>query len=334
MRSSIGVGAEDDFYSSAGNHPDIPEEYKAKNSDFESVEELRLVRWIDESVLYGNDRNHNGVLDEAPTDLAAGLQQAANDGRGIYPFVTAWGVKATANVQTASAQGATAALADVNSTSTTRLRTLLETNVPAKADDILTLTRRLRPFTNVFDWYFKVGLTQEEFSKIFVQLAANPPVSGGGGGTTQPAISIAPRLAKVNVYTASREVLYCLPGLDQGDADAILGQRNTRSTTTPSDLSWLVSVLDPEKLSQMGGYVTGTSKVYSADIVAVASDGKAFKRVKIVIDARTSPSKIIYRRDMTSAGWPLDVSVLETLKEGRGLGNLTPLTQSNWMTQN
>jgi hypothetical protein len=32
---------------------------------------------------------------------------------------------------------------------------------------------------------------------------------------------------------------------------------------------------------------------------------------------------------MTSAGWPLDASVLTSLKEGRAYGNLSALTQSN-----
>jgi DNA uptake protein ComE-like DNA-binding protein len=326
--NTTGVGAEDDFYLSAGNHPEFPEEYRAKNSDFESVDELRLVRWVDDAILFGGDLNHNGALDDS-AGIATGAEQAFNDGRGIYPFVTAWGVKATVAAATTTTQGGTGGTAspvDLNSSSTTQLRRLLEANVPEKSDAILTLTRQLRPFTNSFDWYFKVGLTQEEFSKMFTQLTANPPVAAGPA--TQPA-AIAARLAKVNVYTAPREVLYCLPGLEESDADAIVGSRDAQSSSTPADLSWLIGVLTPEKLTQMGGYVTGASKVYSADIVAASSDGRAFKRVRIVVDARTAPSKIIYRRDMTSAGWPLDASVLTSLKEGRGYGNLSALTQSN-----
>ena len=45
--------AEDTFYLSPENHPNIPVPYHAKNSDFETVEELRLVRGIDDTILYG-----------------------------------------------------------------------------------------------------------------------------------------------------------------------------------------------------------------------------------------------------------------------------------------
>src|SRR5262249_41421166 len=88
--TTSGPGAEDDFYSNISNHPDINEAYKAKNANFESVEELRLVRWMTEDILHGVDANHNGVLDEPAGNQAVGLEAALNTQRGIYPFVTAW----------------------------------------------------------------------------------------------------------------------------------------------------------------------------------------------------------------------------------------------------
>ena len=61
-----------------------------------------------------------------------------------------------------------------------------------------------------------------------------------------------------------------------------------------------------------------------ADIVAVSSDGRAFKRVRIVIDASqynplasssgstTPPSVIIYRKDLTAYGWPFAPMISQT----------------------
>ncbi len=63
-------------------------------------------------------------------------------------------------------------------------------------------------------------------------------------------------------------------------------------------------------------YITGTSFQYSADIVAVSGDGRSFKRVRIVVDARTQPAKIVYRKDLTDLGWPLPPDVRTELRPG------------------
>jgi hypothetical protein len=73
------------------------------------------------------------------------------------------------------------------------------------------------------------------------------------------------------------------------------------------------------KLVQWGGRITTNSYQYSADIVAVSSDGRAFKRVRIVVDARETPARIVYRKDLTSDGWPLPQDVLDQLRSGNGL---------------
>lgn len=66
------------------------------------------------------------------------------------------------------------------------------------------------------------------------------------------------------------------------------------------------------------------SYMYSADIVAVTADGKAFKRVRIVVNGKNPPSKIIYRKDLTGLGWPLPLQVRDALRAGQppptGLG--------------
>jgi hypothetical protein len=65
--------------------------------------------------------------------------------------------------------------------------------------------------------------------------------------------------------------------------------------------------------------------VYSADIVAVSGDGRAFKREKIVVNVTASPAKIVYRKDLTSLGWPLTPDIRQDLRSGHGL----PILQTN-----
>ena len=321
-----GQGGEDEYYLNVGSHPQIPEAYGTKNSNFESIDELMLVKGVTTDILFGVDRNRNGVIDvdendsSGPISSGSTLGSSTSTGRGIYPFVTAWGVMATASA-------ATTGLVDVNSTNTTRLQTLLQKNVSSKAANILATTRRLRPFRNVFDWYFKVGLAQNEFSTIYTQITANP------------AAPVAAKTAKVNINTAAHEVLLCLPGLDDNDAQQIMAQRAQLLNTgaNPADLSWLAGFLTRAKLAGGGGtpgigsMITGSSKVFSGDIVAVSSSGRTFRRDRVVIDGRSVPAKIIYRRDKSSAGWPLPPDIRTKLREGMGL--VTPLSAPLFISQ-
>lgn len=152
--------------------------------------------------------------------------------------------------------------------------------------------------------------------------------SNGLGGTNSPGIgnyltvySLATGTGRgsasrmVNVFTASEPVLEAL-GLSQGQAENIIESREQNSTSSgasgPNSYRWATTGMPPG----VGNYLTGASTRYSADIVAVSGDGRAFKRVHIVIDSSqynplaintgntTPPSVIIYRKDLTAYGWP------------------------------
>ena len=74
-----------------------------------------------------------------------------------------------------------------------------------------------------------------------------------------------------------------------------------------------------EAKASIASLVTARSYQYSADIVATSGDGRAYRRVRIVIDAQATPAKIIYRKDLTSLGWPLGPDVKAQLKSGQGV---------------
>ncbi|MEX0775578.1 MAG: helix-hairpin-helix domain-containing protein [Phycisphaeraceae bacterium] len=148
----------------------------------------------------------------------------------------------------------------------------------------------------------------------FVTVYSREPAGsgGGGGGSGQ---GNTPTTGRINVNTAPREVLLCLPGLDEADVQAILSARGA-ATTTYSDVNAFLATLPPNKQAELVGRITVDSYVCSADIVAVAASGKAFKRYRVVFDATTSPARIVYWQDMTNLGWPLDPQVLENLRSG------------------
>ena len=315
-----GQGADTDYYLNVGNHPDIPEGYKAKNAPFESIDELRLVSGITPDILFGSDTNHNGVVDpleQSGGGAGANLSNANNPARGIYPFITVWGVQATTAAATTSTTGTAARIADVNAANQNALRSVLQNTIGGKTDNILLATRNLRPFANVFDWYFKVGLTSAEFAQVFEQITANP-VAGPGGA------SAGAKRAKLNINAAAHEALLCLPGLDDGDVQQIIAQRDIQATGDPANISWLADALPRNKVVPIGGLVTGLSKVFSGDIVAVSQDGRAFRRVRVIIDGRAVPAKIVYRRELMDAGWPLPQDIRDSLRAGNGFVSLPP----------
>ncbi|MGD0539894.1 MAG: type II secretion system protein GspK [Tepidisphaeraceae bacterium] len=147
--------------------------------------------------------------------------------------------------------------------------------------------------------------------------------TGGGSGvdgrgiynyltcySTQPAAGGGPAaIGRVNINTASDVVLVAL-GMSQGNAESLVSQRQGQDYTTTTWANSYLGGIAP-------ALITGRSYQYSADIVAVSGDGRAFKRVRIVVDCQSSPSKIIYRKDLTSFGWPLPRSIRDTLRLGK-----------------
>jgi hypothetical protein len=127
------------------------------------------------------------------------------------------------------------------------------------------------------------------------------------------------RRGRVNINQAPREVLLTLPNLTESDVDALIARRTTAVQSDPYGTTWVQQAL-PEKAAALNNLITGRGLIYSADIVAVSGDGRAFKRVRVVIDCRTaSAPKFVYRRDITDRGFPLDRSILESLRAGRGV---------------
>ena len=134
-------------------------------------------------------------------------------------------------------------------------------------------------------------------------------------------------------------MLATLPGLTTDDAANLETSRDSGTgvgggTSTPRALprpaatnsnsltsyGWLLSS-GPTKpqLSRIGPYITGQSFYYSADIVSVSSQGRGFKRVRIVVNATNSPPVIVYRKDLTYLGWPLSPDILSSLRKGQAL---------------
>lgn len=149
-------------------------------------------------------------------------------------------------------------------------------------------------------------LSRGWYDLLTVHSYAPPPQTGGGGGT-------ASGRGLININTAPPAVLYTIPGIEPGDVDSIVAARAQQSGLAgTNDISWVSNAVS----TNINNYITGQSYRYSADILAVAANGRAFKRVRIVINAETTPVSIISRRDFTDQGWPMNPQILEQISQG------------------
>ena len=303
-------GAENEYYLM------LPDPYECKNGPLETVEELFLVRGATKDIIFGQDVNRNGILDVGESDNPLGgmfSSSGAHLFRGIINYVTVYSAEPAASSTSASSSSSTSAssgtrIVNVNDPMsgalTDLLRTVLSGDRLAVVRDNI---RRERPFRNVLDFYFRSGLTIAEFRQIATQVTA-----GTGRAPT----------GLINVCTAPKEVLLCLPGLDESDVAALAGKRPTVEADR-ANIAWVAEALSREKAQGIGNYITVWSYQFSADIVSVAASGRAFKRCRVVIDARSSPPKVVYRQSLTHLGWPLAPDILEQLRSGAPLDRLT-----------
>jgi DNA uptake protein ComE-like DNA-binding protein len=273
--------------------------------------------WTIETNLDASGMTRINVNTALQSSATGGVRTGGSTGRaagGSIGAVTTTGGGAAAGRGTTggaagAAGGATGAAAGGGTTQQALLQALETGMTSQRAQQIITAATPYvsggQQFANVFDFANKAGMKPEELKPILDRLTT---------------VTSSTRQGLVNVNTASAAVLTAL-GLDQGDAQTLVNARQSADTNTANgpDMSWVVDALPLSKLAQIGTQLTGRSFFYSADIVAVTGDGRAFRRVKIVVNARNTPPKIVYRKDLTEYGWPLDPAILDSLKQGQGL---------------
>ncbi len=113
----------------------------------------------------------------------------------------------------------------------------------------------------------------------------------------------------ININKASREVIACLPQLDEGDADAIVGYRQGNQGNLNS-VAWVTEALnDDEKIAAIAPFITDKGYQFTADISALGRNMRGYRRSRIVFDISEELPKIVYRRDMTREGWALGTEI-------------------------
>ena len=291
-------GAESEYYLL------LSDPYECKNAYLETVEEMLLIKLVTRDLMLGEDTNRNGVLDENENDADETDPPDNRNGTldaGLLHLVTVYSRESSSGGSSGSS------VVNVNTARTSQLRGVLGTTASEqRLTDLVNRARLGRPFRNVLDFFYRTGMTREEFEPIANRLTTRDDRTLRG---------------LVNISTAPRQVLLCLPGLEDADVSSLMAARAGDNVDRTS-IAFVTDAIEQEKAVGIGSYITTRSYQFSADIVSVCGNGRAFRRCRIVVDALNSPPRIIYRQDLTPLGWPLSPELLAELRSGVSLDEM------------
>jgi DNA uptake protein ComE-like DNA-binding protein len=265
--------------------------YTSKHSPFNTIDELRLVYGMDLATLYGEDANLNGFLDPNEDD-ADNLPPFDNhDGHldsGLLEYLTIYSREPNTD---------TNGNPRVNITSRgqqTQLRTLLQQQSIPQSKINSMLSWGLQS-SNVLEFYIR-NVNVNQLSELDFA-AIEPSITTSSSNFLY---------GLVNINTASEQVLACIPGIGSNNAPAVVSYRESNPNRINS-IAWLAQAMNitPATARTIGQYITSRSYQFTADIAAVGSYGRGFRRVKFVFDTSEGLPKIIYRQDLTHLGWAL-----------------------------
>lgn len=293
-------GAEGEYYLL------LSDPYQCKNAPLETVEEVLLIKGASPELLYGEDTNRNGMLDWNENDGEQSAPADNSNGRldaGFFNYVTIHSYERNSDSQDQQRINLNQpeSQADVQ-------ELVQEVLSEQEAITVMQSLRAAGFFRSqndltLIDAYYGSGMEYEDFSQIIDRLTTD-------SGNEQ---LIAGR---INVNAAPEAVLLCLPGLEQSDVDDLIRYREKADEDEIENILWITEALEEDKARGIGSYITVTSFQYSADIIAVSKDGRAFSRYFVVIDTAQGSPKVLYKQRLAQAGWPLDPEILQQLRDG------------------
>ena len=294
--TTTSTGAESDTYER------MTQPYTAKNAPFETVDELRLISEMDETTLYGEDANLNGVLDPNENDGDAAPPSDNMDGKldpGLLEYCTVYTIEPTNFVSTNSSGVVTnmarinvANLATPGSADSTALRNLLTQDFGSSVAGQVIGRVGGQTMTSPLAFYYASQLTTAQFSQI------------------EPALRGTNITGLINVNTASLAVLSCLWTNGQASQVFAYRQSNTNMAATQGQTSvWITQVLSQSDVLSVAPYLTGFGYQFTADIAALGHDGRGYRRTRFIYDTSQGTPIILHRQDLSHLGWALGKAV-------------------------
>lgn len=307
--------------------------YAAKNDDFETLGEVRLVRGVDALVFLGEDANRSGVLDDVEND-GIGPDRDAPEGAwvsnvadnrdgvldvGLVDLVTVYG-----NAGAGQAGGTAIDLATANPAEL--IQSLSETLPAEQAQTLALQLFSARNAGSLLGVFLAAEVTPEDQALLAGRVIVTPRPAGAPGGE-----EAAESGATVDVFAASATVLDSLEGMEPGDGARLVAARLAGEAPAGS-LTWVADVLGAQKAVAVGPSLVSQSDHFSAHIIAASGDGRSFCRLRVVVDTSgataTEPPRLVFREDLSALGWPLDPQILLDLRGGMSADEVARLSST------
>jgi DNA uptake protein ComE-like DNA-binding protein len=316
-------GAENEYYNT------LEPPYNCKNGRFDTLEELLLVKGFTPAVLWGEDTNRNGILDENEDDGEASFPAYDNgDGvlnPGVAPFLTVWSREPDTALdnQRRIYLGAGGAA------------TLAQAELQLEEDELSAATLQ-----------FLGGLSPQQGRRLrspadlyTVPDESEPETPGEegeeGGAASQPAglpdspvtLDELPTLMDrftthdpqstqqgieglININTAPAQVLALIPGITPEAVASIVATREQLDPEAMQTTAWpLVSgAVGVRSFQAIAPYITTKAYQFRVEVLGYADHARLARRYEWVIEMRGPLAQILYHRDLTSLGfaWPID----------------------------
>jgi hypothetical protein len=335
-------GAENAYYNALDPGPP----YNAKNGNFDTVEELLLVKGVTAAVLYGEDVNRNGILDDNEDDGEKSFPYYDNgDGildQGIAPFLTVW----SREVDVCLDNKPRISLHNDGATVTALMVAYAEAAVAENAEEESELDA-ISPETQAFiasiagnqnvvgqmrspaDLY--VGeVDPNEVTDLPAELLSSPVTLAEMSYIMNRFTTRSPESANqpiddmlININAAPLRVLQIIPNMTAEAAAAIadarqqlIAQGNVEALRTTA---WPLTTetIDAATFGAIAPHITTKAYQFHVEVLGYADHVKTVRRLEWVIEMIGPVGQIRYHRDLTRLGlaWPLDDETVIVVSE-------------------
>jgi len=300
-------GAEQDYYDQ------LPHPYLIKNGPLMTVEELLLVKGFTAALVYGEDYNLNGLLEPGEDDGDATFPPDNDDGqldRGLLGMATTWSYE-----RNVAADGSKRININANPDGQSPGG---DPNAAGLLPQTQEFIRLYRQEGNVFKHPAELLNLRYQLKNDQDKLKAGQWIESGVGADELP--QVIDRLTdqagkivfgKVNINTASAEVLAALPGFDEDLAGQIVSAREQLDAPLKETIAWpyTQNVVSADTFKAIAPFLASRSWQFHVRCVAYGWPCGQYRVVEAVVDMAGSSPRMLYQRDLTRLGLPFAIDV-------------------------
>jgi type II secretory pathway component PulK len=270
--------------------------YEPKNGNFDTVEELLMVKGFDGRVLYGEDYDRNGLLSVNEDDGDETFPLDDTDGRlnrGLYPYITVRSREfnvANDNkprlIVGASSNGLPEGIEEFFSEQET-----------AYMATVLGLTGEQKP-TSPADFMYppagaEIGVANpfepEDLPRLLDRLSFDPRAEIHG---------------MININTAPPEVLRCVSLFTEEMVADIVALRAELTAEAKQTTAWLLTsgVVDIDTFKGVSQSITARAAQFTVEVLGYADHIGTISRLQALLEMRGPVAQVVYFRDLTPLG--------------------------------